>query len=813
MTIEIPVLLSSLDPEKTTILFGAGSSLPSHAASVADLQRHFENVFSVPASGYSLAEQTGIIEKQFGRRRLIEELRTKIQPASPTGAILNLPLYDWRNLFTTNYDHIIEIAYRRRGRKLITYTSNFDFGKRAEPTDPRLYKLHGTIDKDLIDGDQSRIILTEADYDHTEDYREKLFDRLKADGGDGLLIVIGHSLADPDIRSVIDRAAKLNRESAGSARVVFFIYEKDQGRALLAENRGLEVCFGGLDDFFAALSARVGAKLTATASSGDVLDLVPALRPSTIDIQHQLSNLDANVSNLYNGWPASYSDISAGLTFERDATQEITRAIIEDYKRVAVVLGPSGVGKTTAARQVQMQLRNAGYVVWEHKSDQQLLGHRWREVAALLRAAGNGGCLLIDDAHAELSEVNDLLDGLNSDSDSSLHLILVSSENKWLPRIKSPSLYKSAQEILMGRISSSELDRLLSLIDSVPALGALVEHSFAGFSRPERRRRLVQRCESEMFVCFKNIFASEKFDDIVLREYADLVPTLQDIYKVVAAMQAAGVRVHRQLVIRLLGINMSQTASILTQLTGIIHERSVDEKQGVYVWTGRHRVISEIIAEYKYFKEHDRYKLLSDVIDAIQPSYDIELKTIREICSDTGGIQNIPDKKKQNILLRKMLSIAPRERVPRHKLIRNLIDLGAYDVADTEVRLFENDFRLDGPAARYKIDLALARAVHSPGLMNEDRIVLLEKAAEIAYEATQRFRLNKQVLSSYCEVGVQLFRFTGEDPVFLQALEQLRNAEQKTADTDITRRIVRYEHRIANLRGPEPVLDALEIEE
>ena len=42
------------------------------------------------------------------------------------------------------------------------------------------------------------------------------------------------------------------------------------------------------------------------------------------------------------------------------------------------------------------------------------------------------------------------------------------------------------------------------------------------------------------------------------------------------------------------------------------------------------------------------------------------------------------------------MSIAPSERVPRHRLIRNLIDAGAYDKADTEIRIFEKDFGADG---------------------------------------------------------------------------------------------------------------------
>ncbi len=812
MPIEVSQLVAGLVPEATSLLFGAGSSIPSNAPSVGQLQRHFEAVFGVSARDYNLAEQTGIIEQRTrDRRRLIEELRSQFKGVSPTGALLNLPLYTWKSIYTTNYDDMVESSFKRRGRSLKVFSSNFDFGQRQMPGDVQLFKLHGTIESDVSDGNQSRIILTEGDYDYTSDFRQQLFDRLGADLASGTLVIIGHSLADPDIRSVVDRALTINRSAGGTGKIVLFMYTKDEGRAGLFEARGIDVCFGGIDDFFAGLASRVGASSSsAVLTSEDPLDHHPALRPATIDAAHALATGKPDVSGMYNGWPASYADIAAGLTFRRDLADPITDQLVAGEKHVAVLLGPSGVGKTTAARQIVRRLSELGFWAWEHKPEQPLLAYKWREVAANLRNNDRVGCLLIDDAHLELAEINDLLDYLNSDISKNLRLILVSTSNQWLPRIKTPSLHKSSTEHQINKVHQSEIDRLLNLIENSHELSSLVEDSFSGFSRAERRRRLVQRCEADMFVCLKNIFASEKFDDIILREYATLEHTLQDVYKIVAAMEAAGVRVRRQLVIRLLGIPSDQVSAILARLTDIIHEQSVDERLGIYSWRGRHRVIMNIVADHKYYPEKQKFDLLSNVIDSVQPSYDIEIRTLRELCGDEGGISSISDKKQQNILLRKMLSVAPRERVPRHRLIRNLISLGDYERAETEVRLFEKDFKLDGPAARYKIDLGVARAIYSPGLLDEDRFVLLDKVRESAANLASRFSQNKQVLTSYCEVGLHIARYTGDGSVFLAAINELKSAEQKTGDADISRRIARLEHRmdmIVTASADEPALE------
>jgi hypothetical protein len=132
--------------------------------------------------------------------------------------------------------------------------------------------------------------------------------------------------------------------------------------------------------------------------------------------------------------------------------------------------------------------------------------------------------------------------------------------------------------------------------------------------------------------------------------------------------------------------------------------------------------------------------------------------------------------------------------------LRNLIALGEYDQADTEIRLFEKDFRsADGPTTRYRIDLAVARAIRSPGIMHEDRVVLLEKAHESAAAAAERFAFNKAVLTAYCEVGLAVKKLANRDDVFVDAISQLKEAEDKTGDANIGRRIARLEARMRAL--------------
>jgi hypothetical protein len=116
-----------------------------------------------------------------------------------------------RLIYTTNYDTVIEQSYDKKGVKLDVYKSNFDFRPTSSPLATQLYKLHGSIGEDVSTGSQARIIISGSDYNQTHEYRQHLYTGLKADLSHSRLIIIGHSLADDHIKSIVNEAISLIR--------------------------------------------------------------------------------------------------------------------------------------------------------------------------------------------------------------------------------------------------------------------------------------------------------------------------------------------------------------------------------------------------------------------------------------------------------------------------------------------------------------------------------------------------------------------------------------------------------------------------
>lgn len=794
MTVPIDALAKRLKPENTILLFGAGASIPSGAPSVANIVSDLESTLGIPSDGYSFAEFCSLFEIQRSRREMVGIVRRRINGLRPTGGLLNLPDNTWRSIFTTNYDELIEKCYLKKGRATKVFSSNFDFDGSTPPDAVPIFKLHGTVGTDTVDGHNSRMVLTTEDNDLVEEYREKLYDRLKGDLTECDLVIIGHSLSDPDIRAIAHRALKIKKDSQSSQNIILLIYTRDENRALLYENQGFRIAFGGVDDFFLEMAKNAPAE-AAVYSDDDLLSRYASLTPTTYDISHEASKPSAQFDAMYAGAPSQYPEIRAGLTFDRTARHH-QRHNIASGTRFLTILGVSGVGKTTLARQIALSLVDEGFIGWEHHRNRPFLGEYWRSLASNLRELGKKAVLVLDDAHFYLPEINNLVDLLVADGNDCLRLILTSSNNHWKPRVKSANLTKFGKIERLSKLDQSEIASLLNLVHNKPKIAQLVDKSFRGFTYQERKRRLTERCNRDFFVCMKNIFANDRFDLIVLKEFATIPPDFQNIYKYICALESLGVVVHRQLVIRLLNIPAQDLRMILDNLDGLVEEFSIDKRNSVYGWCGRHPVISNIITDYKFSDPDDIFELLKRVIQTLSPSYDIEVATMRQLCSTESGIRRVADVAHQNELLRMMISTAPSERVPRHRLIANLIRQGAFTDAETEIRVFENDLRPDGPVRRYKVRLVLERAISAAGLMPEDKAKLLNDAHDSAVSLLDRNSSLPHNLRLFADVCLEIYKATGDFDYVDAVRAAMKLAEAETSDPEVTQALLSFENRL-----------------
>ena len=354
---------------------------------------------------------------------------------------------------------------------------------------------------------------------------------------------------------------------------------------------------------------------------------------------------------------------------------------------------------------------------------------------------------------------------------------------------------------------------MLTLVQDRPEISRLIHNRFRGFTYQEKKRRLIDRCNKDFFVCLKNIFENDSFDLIVLREYSAIVHDVQNVCKYICALETLSVVVHRQLVICILQVDSQSIGNVLQNLDGLVDEFDINPKEGIFGWRGRHQVISEIITKHKFNDPDAILDLLRRVIGNLSPSYDVEIRTMRQLFSPVTGIGRVLNIDDQNELLRMMISIAPRERVSRHRLISNLIRQGSFADAETEIRVFENDLGVDGPVRRHKVRLILERAVSAPGLLAEDRATLLNKALDQAQNLVDASPQDTYCLKLLGDVCFEIFRFTGDYSITDLALERMKEAEKIVSDPEITSAIRRLQGKLVPSTNQDFEFKIEEVEE
>lgn len=794
MPISLDELATEVRPEKTVLLLGAGASIPSGAPDAADLARKlWRGVTGTNPISDDLAEVAFLIERKYSRRALIEELQSILRPLIPTGGLLALPQYEWPKIYTTNFDQLIESAYRKNGKNIVVIRSNFDFSATEATPGVRLNKIHGCITQDSALGHRSNVIITERDYEEYAKYRQLLFSSLQLDMFSKDVLVIGHSLGDRHLRDLALQAAKLKDQEGAPGRIFALVYQADDVRAPLLEDKGIRVAFGGIDQFVHALANRsaVIRERASGAPGAEVGELSAALLPTTVEIAHAVT-MPADIKRMFNGGSATYADVRQGATFERSVVSQCVDSALDADSVALVVTGAAGVGKTTLARQIALRLFDENVAVWEHRSDFPLSSADWLAVEGRLRAKGARGVLFVDECTHSLRQVNLLINALSEQAKPALKLILTANSAQWAGRLKSSKIFQKGKMFELSVLDDFEINALVNLVAQNAQIASLVEAQFRNLTREQQRSQLKRRCSADMFVCLKNIFNFENLDTILLREFNELDEAPQEHYRYIAALEAIGTRVHRQLIMRMLSIPADAVSKILEGLTGIVDEYDIDVDEGIFGWSTRHLVIARIISEYKFSKYEDLVDLFETVVEHLNPSVRVELRSVRDLCDSEFGIGRL-NRADRVRLYEKLVQIAPGERIPWHRLIREELEEGSIEEAAHLIRRAEEAAGVDSPIDRYKVRLLIARAEKTEGISPGDRVAILRKAYDQALSNIDHHRLDKYSYTTLCDVAVKLAEHGESVYILDESIKKLRKAEEDLLDPDLARNLRYFE--------------------
>lgn len=203
----------------------------------------------------SVAEYAISESSLFSVQKFIADIFSKYEPSEDSHMLI--PTYKWKAIVTTNYDTIIEKAYSYSSKKRQTLVKIVQDGESIDtkiqtPNDLLYMKLHGCINEAY--NDKIPFILTVDQYITHKRHRERLFSKLLDLAGNYPILFIGHSLEDPDIRSIL---LELNKEIENRERSYIVIPEAKEAQKRLWQSKKITIIEATFANFMQKLQEEV----------------------------------------------------------------------------------------------------------------------------------------------------------------------------------------------------------------------------------------------------------------------------------------------------------------------------------------------------------------------------------------------------------------------------------------------------------------------------------------------------------------------------------------------------------------------------
>lgn len=201
-------LIRRIHDGRVALFIGAGATCaaggPDSAKLVEEIKANFPRI-EQSLTGFLDVCQDVQDTPPYNKSELEEFIINRFAALKPINAHFTMAKYNWVTIFTTNYDDLIEIAYRESKKKLKPlypiYSSNSPVNV-FDTEQIHLYKIMGTIR--ASEGESGQMVLTHSDDRRALINRTKhlqtLYDVIK----DGTILFIGYSFKDRIVFDIID---------------------------------------------------------------------------------------------------------------------------------------------------------------------------------------------------------------------------------------------------------------------------------------------------------------------------------------------------------------------------------------------------------------------------------------------------------------------------------------------------------------------------------------------------------------------------------------------------------------------------------
>jgi len=606
--------------------------------------------------------------------QVYEEVRKAFIGFAPGVAHRLVPTFNWRAIATTNYDTIVEDAYKAvesRVQQLVPFV------KDDEPIDDRLrefpnpipyLKLHGCLNH-IHDADIPPVLSREV-YSTYSKNRSRLFLRLQDMAFEHTFIFVGYRLDDSHIRDLI-----YNLGLGQRPRWYMITPNAEPEDVDFWSSKKVGLIKSQFGDFMATLDGAVPPLSRRLSQHIDVADFPirrfykthtresestnRSLRDDLTFVYGEMPFEPQSAEQFYSGYDTGWGAIIDRLDVRRQVEEDILfKALLEhetpDGPVLIVAKGPAGSGKTIALKRSAFEAATGSnaLALW-FNADGALRPEVFSELHEL---TGRPIYLFVDDVALH---VDGLLALLKHARALKLPLVVIAAERDADWNIYCGALESEfpGPELKVRYLSRTEINGLLDLLEKHGCLGLL-----ASETRDERIRQFEAVAERQLLVALHQLTQGRPFEEVLRLEHQRVSPAqARQLYLDIATMHQFSVSARAGTISRISGITFADyQEKFFSPLKGIVRTE-IDKYSRDYSYRTRHARVAQLVFRQACPTDDQKADQFARLISGLDFGYSSDSRALEQITKGRALVDAFSEPGPGRRIYEAAIAVAPKQ--------------------------------------------------------------------------------------------------------------------------------------------------------